>query len=453
MALARQFWFINSGANSHLKTIIPIVSGCIMLVSSVLPWIIDPLLGNVSAWKLAVDIGWQVRTGVFSYGLLCFLFALYTFLVALASVKTFKGSTLFADKYILASILCMAPILLFLLQYLFTDVIGINTLAQHKIQMLLIQGHFGYSGQPDRITINPYTFTASTILGRLLLLTDQVSLGILLPLLAAALLFEYRRVTSVPLYISEKTVRGKNIWLAAIGLCLVLALGRGPAATICDFAASQSLSSGNYGKALGWLDWAEALNPSLLQVASSHIERGEALYFLNPNQSTEDTRVYLASSYRSQNDFLDAYQELLAVWQAHPTTPWVLGEMDTTLQSLSEFSKSLNGSLSLRAAHDDTALVWLQLLTKVDHANLYGQYLSGLIMYDQHDYAACTTQMKLVLATKPNADVSSSAITYIALSDMRQGNYIEGRLLLFQAIKLDPGYINNTAREALSGLY
>ena len=107
----------------------------------------------------------------------------------------------------------------------------------------------------------------------------------------------------------------------------------------------------------------------------------------------------------------------------------------------------------LRPDNDDSALVWIKLLTKVDTTNLYGQYVDGLIMYDLHNYSSCTAQMKIVLNGKPSADLHSSAITYIALSDIRVGDFREGRTLLFDALKFDPSYRNNTAREALSGLY
>ncbi len=453
MVIASQFWFLKRGAGSRTKIIFPVVSLCLMLISSLSPWLVDPLLGSSSAWGLSIDIGWQVRTSFFSYGILCLLCALYTSIVAFAGEKTFRGSTLFADKYGVAAVLCLLPILLFLMQYLFTDVVGVHVLSQHKVQMLLIQRHFGYSGQADRITIDPFLFTDATMLGRFQLLIDQASIGVLLPLIASWLLFECQRIVSVPLYADSKNTTWKYGWLLGLGLLLVL-VGRGPAATFCDFEGSQSLSSGNYAKALNWLDWAQALNPSLLQVASFHIERGQALYFLHPKQVNDESHVYLASVYRSQKDFIDSYQELLSMWQAHPTTPWVVSEMSITIERLAEFTSPLNNApVVLRPDNDDSALVWIKLLTKVDSTNLYGQYVDGLIMYDLHDYSSCTAQMTIVLNAKPNTDIHSSAITYIALSDIRVGKFREGRNLLFEALKFDPSYRNNTAREALSGLY
>jgi len=449
----RQFWFLKLDAGIRLKTLLPVVGGCIMLLSSVLPWLLDPLLGNLSAWQLPVDFGWQIHLRFFSYGLLCLLCAIYAFLVAVANIRTFRGSHLFVNRHSLAALLCLFPFALFFLQYLTVDMVGIDLLAQHKIQLLLMQRHLGYSLRTDRLPIDPYTFTDATLLGRLLLLTDQISIGLLLPLGASWLLYDYRcLVTTLP-YIAIKSSRRRYLWMAGIALFLFILLGRGPIATLSDFKAKQSLASGDYSQALGWLNLAQVMNPSLLQVASFHIERGEALYFLHPNQSSDDSHVYLASVYRSNKDFLDSYQELLGVWQANPTTPWVTSEMSTTIERLSEFTTSPQGLIALRDDNDDTALVWTQLLNKVDSTNIYGQYLSGFLLYNLRDYGACTAHMQAILSANPNNDIRSSAITYIALSDIREGRYSEGRNLLFEAVKLDPSYRNNTAREALSGLY
>ncbi len=452
MVTIKQFWFLNRGGASPLKVLFPIAGGFLMLAASVLPWLSDPLLGSSSAWKLSVDIGWQIRTGVFSYGLLCLFSALYSFAVAAATVKTFKGSTFFVDKYRTAAFLCLIPVLLFFLQYLFIDIAGMNILTQHKVQMLLIQRHFGYGSQADRIIIDPYKFTDATISGRLLLLVDQISYGILLPLLASLLLFESRRFLVTQPYTGPRDTNRKYVWIAACAF-FVLLLGRGPAGILCNFEVKQNLSSGNYGQALNWLNVAQALNPSLQQVAASHVERGEALYFLHNSQNNDDIRIYLASVYRSNKNYLQAYQELLAVWQTHSSAPWVIGEMNNTLQNLAELTKSLNGSVVFRQEHDNTALIWVQLLIKIDHTNLYGQYMNGRILYDVHDYGASVAQMRMILDARPNADISSSAITYIGLSALREGRYSEGRNILFEALKFDPSYRNNTARQALSGLY
>jgi tetratricopeptide (TPR) repeat protein len=210
---------------------------------------------------------------------------------------------------------------------------------------------------------------------------------------------------------------------------------------------------GDYQSALHWLDKAVALNPALDQVAYYHQERGYALYFLHPGQQSDDSRAYLASVYRSQRNYLGAYQELLAVWQSHQTTPWVEDEMGVTLARLGEFVQPLHGPAVQRSEHDDSSLAWLQLLIVVDPSNVYGQYMLGRVQCDLHNYAACSAHMQAVLGLSADSDIQSSAYTYMAVSASGLGDYATSRELLFKAIALDRDYHNNTAREELSGLH
>jgi tetratricopeptide (TPR) repeat protein len=293
------------------------------------------------------------------------------------------------------------------------------------------------------------------------LLVDQISFGLVLPCLSAWMLIYYRPFSTLPPSAADsKAIRlqkvHKRIWLTSIAiliLVLLIVLGRTPAAMVCDYQARESLAAGDYAQALRWLDTALVLNPALDQVVYYHEERGQALYYLHPDQQSDDSRVYLASTYRKQGDNLDAYQQLLEAWSSHHTPSWGVDAMSITLEKLAEFSQPLNSPPTQRPQNDDTALAWLQLLTQVDPSNVYGQYVVGRIQYDLHNYTACTTQMIMVIQLSPDANVQSSAYTYIALSDAGLGNDAEARKLLFKAIELDRSYRNNTAREELSGLH
>jgi hypothetical protein len=79
--------------------------------------------------------------------------------------------------------------------------------------------------------------------------------------------------------------------------------------------------------------------------------------------------------------------------------------------------------------------------------------VSGRIYYAQNSYNACVEHMQQILTTGSNAAIRSSAYTYIALSLLQEGKTVEARQVLFLAIRLDPYYHNNTAREELSGLH
>ncbi|MDQ2713771.1 MAG: hypothetical protein M3Z08_02565 [Chloroflexota bacterium] len=460
MLTGKQLWFLNTGKPGRLHThrpgrlqvIVPLCVGGLMLVSSFLPWLSDPLTGTHSAWSLPIDTGWQLRAAALSYGSLCLCCACYALLLAYAAWRPLKGHTYLPRSYIVAGCLCCIPIVLFLLQYLCTDTRGINDLAQHKVQVLLLEQHFGYKFPRDRILVAPFTLDVTTLAGRGALLIDQVSIGAALPCISVWLLVACKRFSTIPPRASASYRRRACVWTIVICAPL-LVLGRGPAALACEYEARISLADGRYTQALNWLHTALILNPSLSQGAAYHIEQGQALYFLAPQTQNDDSRAYLANVYAAQKDYADAYQQLLAVWQGQRETPWVIDEMSTTLAHLAEFTDRPGASVVAGPANDDTGLTWLQLLREIDPANVYGQYMFGRTQCDLHNYVLCVAQMNIVLKLGANTDIWSSAYTYIAVSEAGQGRYTLARDLLFRAMQLDPDYRNTTAREELSGLH
>lgn len=423
-----------------------------MLLSSTLPWLKDPLTGDYSAWRLPIDIGWQVRFVWCNYGTLCLICAIYAFLVAYANWKPFKGSAYFSHKQIAAGLLCGAPILLFLLQYLIADVAGIDKLFQHEVQLQLIQSHFGYNSPAQLVRIDIFNSDTSTLGERLRLLIDVGSIGVVLPLISCWLLIGYRRFTvrqPVPIRRGSFYV---EVLYCVLGILSVFILGRACAATLCEYQGKASLATGNYTKALQWLNTAHTLNPALDQVYYYHVERGQAQYFLHSTALTEDSQAYLALTASQQGNDLDAYQQLLTVWHQHPTTPWIVKELSYTLEKLSEFNEPLKGVLVQRPINDDGALSWLELLNQINPSSTYGSYVEGRIQFDLHNYSACIKEMTNVAQASTNTDIESSAYTYVALSYTGQGDLLKGRVFLKKAITLDPQYMNNTAREELSGL-
>ena len=413
--MPQQFWFLQRKIS--LQSIIPALSGCAILCASGLTWLRDPLGESYSAWKLPVDIGWQFHSGYFNYGLLCLICAIYSFLIAYTNWKptTLIKSEYFSHKHITAGLLCLVPFSLFLLQYLCVDTQEVALLASHQTQALLVQHQFGYGVAAQLIPIKPFTLDISTFLGRLTLLIDEMSFGPILLCLNAWVLIDYRRFAKA-LPPSRPHSANKRLhlpWIVLISLLALFIFGRAPIGMMCEYQAKNSLSSGNYAEALKWLDSAAFLNPYLNDVAYYHIERGQALYFLSPNQLNDDSRAYLAFNYNQQNDYLDAYQQLLAVWQANKTTPWVIDEISTNLESLVEYTKPLNGPVLRRSGIDASTLSWLQLLTRVDGKNVYGQYMIGRIQYDLHNYSDCIAQMARVTSLSMSVPIQSSAYTYI----------------------------------------
>lgn len=449
--VTNQFWFLKRNAQIS-KIMLPLVAGSVMLCASLLPWLHDPLGLTYSAWQLPIDIGWQFRTGMFNYGFLCCCCALFAFIIACAHWKPFPGSHYFAERYSFSGMICLFPILLFLFQYLCIDMNAMTLLAQHKIQTLLLEQHFGYNVSVDRIPLDPFLIDISTFEGRLLLLANQVQIGIVAPCMSAWILIDARRFV---LHVPKATFRSKRGLVAlyvacCLGLCLLF--GRGISAMFCDYEARTLLSTGNYTQALKWLKYASTLNPALNQASFYHIERGRALYYLSPNQPTSEVRLYLAWSYRREGDYLDAYQQLLAAWQVQRNTPWIINEMSITLERLAESPKPLNDSSIFISGNAESVLPWLHVLEQVDSSNVYAVYMNGRIQYDLHNYSASQIDMSKIVQMSSDSNIRSSAYTYLALCDDGLGNYSSARALLFKAIQLDPNYNNNTAREELSGL-
>ncbi len=436
-----------------------------MLEASLSYWLVDPLGETYTAWRLPIDIGWQVPTGVLNYGLLCLLCSCYTFFLAARAAhvcyRTRKASDNAAtpapvtrQACTMAGLLCLLPLILFVMQYLFIDMGSIAQLARDELQAMLIRSHFNYGSPPQFIPIQSViTFDPLTIHNREVLLIDQIGSGPFLPVLSMLILLAARRLFPSSRHaVSPRRHRWQLTATIAVALLLLVILGRGPAALACNYQAQHLLTTGDYTATLTWLDYAHSLNPALDQLPSYHIEYGQAWYYLHPQQPTTESQAYLADFYSQQNDYLSAYQQLLAARQNDPQSRWLIDETTVTLTRLVEMPHPLNGAPVTRIAIEEPSITWLSALLQADPSNVYAHYLLGRLKYDLHDYASSTTQMFVVLNLSRNTDIQSSAYTYLALSSEGEGNYVTAREYLFRAQDLDPAFRNNTAREEISGL-
>jgi hypothetical protein len=442
------------------RVVMPALAGSVLGVASLLPWLRDPLGKQFSAWQLPVDIGWQLSSSMFNYGLLCCCNALFSFWIALQAWKARHAETTVSVNTraclplstccTIAGLLCLLLPTLFLMQYLYADMASVAQLTNHEIQAELIKAKLGYGSAAQFIPIKTISFDPITQRGRLALLLDQIGIGSFLPLAVALLLLISRQ--HFPLSVQTRSIWKRWMIMWGCGFVLFVLLGRAPAAIVCNYQAQRLLAQGSYTKALKWLDRAGKLNPSLDQLPSYHIERGQAWYFLHPEQPIADSQVYLAAFYRQRNDLLASYQQLLAAQQHAPAARWVLDEFAVTLERLAEVSHPLNGAPRLRINREVSSLDWLYLLSQADPRNVYAHYLIGRIAYDLQDYNQCEVQMLTVLNIGQEDSIKSSVYTYLGLSHFGQGDLVAGRQNLLKAEALDPTYRNNTAREELSGL-
>lgn len=490
------------------RVIVPALAGVVILVAGFLPWMVEPLQNSVTAWQIPVDVGWQIRSGVINYGLFCLLCALYPFIIAyrawrdavLPTAPQITGSVGWprsARACIAAAWLCCIPICLWVWQYLIVDLSNIAQLTRQEIQYLLTTQRFGYAVVSPLIPItNPQAFDSLSLYGRFVLLVDQLGIGPFFLLGSAVLLVAVRKLfmakdevwyptanaapgtnlayavahsrgdrLTVPVEASgeqEQLMRAEAVypvkehnrfaWTMAFVIVFLVVFGRAPLALACNYQAQHALYSGDYAGAYRWFGYASVLNPALELLSSYHIARGQAWYFSHLHQDSIDSRAYLAFAYLEQKDYLSAYQELNHTWQSGEHAPWLTDEMSTILTQLAIISLPRANSSPQRPAKDSAALSWLNQLLYVDPHNVFGQYMVGRIQYDLHNYSQCEAAMRRVIALSQSTNVLSSAYTYLALSSDGQGDYVDARTLLLQAVSLDPKYRNNTAREELSGL-
>jgi hypothetical protein len=467
------------------RVMVPVLAGVVILAAGFLPWVVEPLQSPTTAWQIPVDIGWQIHFGVINYGLFCLLCAFYPFIIAyqtwrcaVSPVSCHVSLSSSARSCLVAAWLCCIPVGLWLWQYLFVDLGSIAQLTRQEIEYLLATRHFGYTVVSPLIPItNPLTFDPLSLSGRFMLLVDQLGIGPFLPLFSAVLLVVARKIfidslvqadlsypvplaiagsdhdKSAPVHVEHnRFVRGI---VCAIVLLLVVVFGRAPLALVCNYQAQHALYAGDYVGASRWFGYASELNPALELLSSYHISRGQAWYFLHPHQDSVEGRAYLASAYLEQKDYLSAYQELKRTWQGGDHAPWLADEMSMILTQLATVSLPQTDSALQhlqRPGEDSAALFWFNQLLDVDPNNVFGQYMVGRIQYDLHNYSQCEVAMRHVIALSQSMNLQSAAYTYLALSSDGQGDYVEARILLLQAVSLDPKYRNNTAREELSGL-
>lgn len=433
--------------------LVPLLAGGLMLGAVFLPWLNDPLGESYRAWNIALDVGWQVHARWLNYSVLCLCCAVVAF---------YRGLTFWRPRWqkrevqlyhlLPVGMLCLTPTIIFYVQYLCVDVHLMEVLAQHKQQALLIEQHVGYHYSNDLLSLDPFRVDSATLGGRLQLLMNQVGIGQLLPLVSGWLLISYHFLSAGATERAHKGLRLSG-WCCALGVALVV-LGRGPAAVVCEAQAKEFLAIGSYAGAMRWLDRAVVLNPQLEQVTYYHVQRGQAWYFLHPQQQNADSLSYLGAVYQGQGDLLGADQDLQALQILQKRVPgWSTLEKNQALIRLVEMQQQQNGPPMQRLEYRAEVLPWLQEILRDDPGNVYAHYVSGRIAYDQQDYAACFQQMVAVLRYSGNQDIQSTAYTYMALSVQGQGKLAEARNLLFKAQALDPHYHNATAREELSGLH
>ncbi|GCE16602.1 hypothetical protein KDK_04020 [Dictyobacter kobayashii] len=443
-----------------------------MLSASLCSWFTSPSGTRLIAWRLPVDLGWQLRLSVLNYGLLCSVCALCIFFLTYQSWRAARAEnstdpvqiltapqTALASSYVKIALLCLLPPGLFLFQFLCADMSTMAEITRQQIQLELARSHLGYAATPEYTPIIPFLLNGNSLSDRFAILTDQLDIGWFLPLFSMGILLMARAFLPLRIRFEEtalayrRSTRRARTGVIALGiLCALLIFGRAPAAMASETQAEHLLNVGDYSGALNWLDRARFFNPGLDQLVAYHIARGEAWYYLHPEQPNAESETYLGHYYRTQNDFYSSYQTMLTTWHNYDHAPWLQDEVTLALAQMAEVSAPLKGMPSTRLTNDEPALPWLDEILQINNDNFYAQFTVGRILYDLQDYAGCEAHMRMVLNISPSPEMQSAAYTYIALSRFDLGDNNNAREYLYKAQDLDPAYRNNTARQHMSGM-
>jgi tetratricopeptide (TPR) repeat protein len=224
----------------------------------------------------------------------------------------------------------------------------------------------------------------------------------------------------------------------------------------------QALAEGDYALAEGRFDRAAALDSGLAALPGIHQERGAALYFLHRN-GDPDVGLYLAAQDRTSGDLDQAWLVDNALLRQYPRATPVLYDSLLTLELLAETntrvavtpadSEASIQEPALALAAVNRALPWLDQLLQLQPTSIYGHYLRGRTLFAARSYELATRDFRALLMLSTSTDLQSNSYTYLAFCRAGLRDYPGERSLLQQAIWLDPGYYNTTAREAASGLH
>lgn len=460
------------------RAVWPLLAAACLIAAVALPWVRIPLIGAMGALGLPLELGWGIHTSVLSYGLLCLLVAAVcgaAGLLALlprASVRALgRPLSLRVPLLVTLGALALAITALYVFQTLLADFRLIGVWADQENQSLLIRYHLGYALPRQLRALQPFQVETATVTDRLLLLVQVSTIGILLPALAGLLCLYgawlARGDAATEPLSSLETERARGVRLLMLGAAVavgVIILARAPAALAAEKLGQDAVTGGDYAAAFARFDWAERLNPNLTAFATFRTQRGEAQYVLGARTS-EDASLYLAGQYRTQRSYLLAWGADFPLLQAHPDDAVVRQDTLLTLERIIESSTNVgltpvddeaafhNPTVILKTEEVDSSMPWLDALLRIDPSNVYARYLRGRTLFTLHAYELAGQDFQAILAVSHDAYARSAAYTYEALCRAGLGDYAAERELLQQAVELDDGYYNTTARQAASGLH
>lgn len=400
----------------------PLLGLLLLVLGLVLPWFAVPLQGAGTAWSLPVVLAGMSFLSPVSYGI---VLAVGLALGVLAMVR-WQGRPCAATGLIGAGILVVS--LTFVVATATADWSLLQRLEDQTAQQAAIFSQFGYAvpGQePSLMLLVPVTGTWALIGGALRLGWFSAAVGglVLFASGASSLTDSVRR-----------TRRRRNLLPALTLLLVVVALARG---TVAGYVAGQgagAAQAGDYQAARTDLAISHRFNPLLTGSTAYEIALGQVLLAVG---GRDQALALLADAgdREASGDLRGWVTELRLAVARDPANPVLLQQLDQASQVLA------------LTEQDPGPLQALSAPTPAD------EYTEGRVLYALADYPAALTYFRRVLTMTGDANVTSSAFTYIALSELKLGQVDQARSDLLRAVSVDTGYNNTLARSLLTGLY
>jgi hypothetical protein len=400
----------------------PLLGLLLVITGQALPWFAIPMMGGRSAWSLPVVLAGVPSGSWASYGaILAVCLGL-----GLLSVIAWRGRPCAATATVGAGVLVVC--LTFLVATGTADWPLLQQLEDQSAQQTAIFGQFGY-GVPNQL---PSLMLLVPVTGSWALVAGALRLGWLSATVGGLMLFG----TAAP-SLTGWARRARRRWhlVAALGLLLVVsAVGRGAVAAYLAGQGAAAASGGDYPSANGTLALARRLDPLLTSSTAYDLALGQVLMAVG---HTGQPLALLADA-NARGAQGDIQGQVTALRQAAATDPGSL-----------VIAQQLDRASQLLALTDEDA----RPLEALSDPTVADEYTRGRILYAAADYTAALACFRQVLTVTTDANVDSSAFTYIALSELKLGQADQARRDLLHAVSLDTQYNNTLARSLVAGLY
>lgn len=417
----RQHWPAARPAGRRSWLAWPLLGLLLLMPGLALPWLAVPLRAGRSAWSLPVILAGMPALSWVTYGTVT---ATCLGLALLAMMHS-QGRPSPATAAVGAALLAVS--LTFLMTTATADWPLLQQLMNQTAQQTAIFSQFGYAvpGQaPSVMLLIPVTGTWALVGGALRLGWFCIATG--------GLVLFWSGAASLVRWLRETRWPGRLLPALAV-LLLLGVLGRGVAATRLAARGIAASRAGDYQAARTSLAVARQLNPLLISSRSYELALGQVQLAAGGRQPL--ALLAAAAARGAGGNTWGEVADLRRAAAGDPANPVLVQQLDQASQMLALHDQNPG---SLRAVSDPTAA---------------DMYTEGRIFYSLADYPAALVCFRRVLSMTGDANVDSSAFTYIGLSQLKLGHADLARQELLRAVRVDAGYNNTLARSLVAGLY